>query len=288
MDVVVNGVLGGGALGLAALGVSLSWWLGGQFNLAQASIVLVGAYAGWLSAGVVSTPGSVVVAAAAGALVGWAVEFLVLRRVAGRSVPVGLLLSFGCALAIVAAIQAVETDDYRSIAPGLGPGPATSGVAVSPADLVAAVAALALGAGLAWLRDRRPTGVVLRAIAEDPDAARLCGVRVTRVVAAVGACSGAFAGLAGWAIGSAGAFSTSDADRLLLVVSVVAVVGGAGRITRTLAAGFALGGLAAGIGEVASPRLVEVAALVVLLVALAGVPPRREASTSRLRGRPQP
>ncbi len=282
----MNGILGGGALGLAALGVSLSWWTGGQFNLAQAAIVLVGAYAGWIAAEAVSPLGAAVVALIAGGLLGWAVEAAILRRVAGRPVPLGLLVSFGSGLAIVAGLQAAATNDYRSIALGLRSGPSPGGLTLSPGDLAAAAAALAAGGALVWLRERTTAGVVMRAVAEDPEAARLCGVPVDRVVGALGACSGALAGLAGWSMAAAGAFSTSSADRLVLLVSVVAVVGGAGRVSRTLAAGFALGGVAALIGEVAAARLVEVAALVVLLAALAGLPLRREAPTSRLRGRP--
>jgi len=288
VDVVISGVLGGGALGLAALGVSLSWWTGGQFNLAQASIVLLGAYVGWAAAGSVTPGGSLVAAGSAGALAGWLVEAVVLRRVNGRPVLLGLLLSFGCGLAIVGGLQAAASDDYRSITLGLRSGLVVGGFSLPPGDLAAAVAALVAGCGLAWVRDRHRAGLLLRAVAEDADAAGICGVRVGRLQAGVGAASGAFAGVAGWCIGAAGAFSTSDADQLVLLVSVVAVVGGVGRVGRTLAAGFAFGGLSAAIGEVAAPRLVELAALVVLLVALASQPRRHEASTSRLRGRPQP
>lgn len=284
---MVNGVLGGGALGLAALGVSLSWWIGRQFNLAQAAIMLVGAYVGWIAAGALSPLGAAVAALGAGGLVGWMVEAVILRRVSGRPVPLGLLLSFGSGLAIVAGLQAAATSDYRSIALSLRGGLSVAGLTLVPGDLAAAGAAVVAGGALVWVRERTPLGAVMRAVAEEPDVARLCGVAVDRVVGAVGACSGAFAGLAGWSMAAAGAFSTSGANRLLLLVSVVAVVGGTGHVARTLGAGFTFGGLAALIGEVAAPRLIEMAALIVLFIALAGQPLRREAPTSGLRGGPQ-
>lgn len=284
----MNGVLGGGVLGLAALGVSLTWWIEGQFNLAQAAIVLVGAYVGWAAVGVLSPFGALIASALAGATTGWLVAAIVGGRVRHRPAPLGLLLSFGTGLAIVGGLEVVATDDYRSIALGLRPTLSVVGLGLSPGDLAAAAAALAAGGVLAWVRDRCLSGLVLRAVAEDREAARLSGIRVRWVSALVGVASGAAAGTAGWALGAAGAFSTSDADRLVLLVSVVAVLGGPGRIARTLVAGFGLGGLSAAISAVAPPRLIELAALLVLLAALAGLPPRREAATSRGRGRPEP
>jgi branched-subunit amino acid ABC-type transport system permease component len=288
VDVVVDGVLGGGVLGLAALGVSLTWWVDGQFNLAQGAIVLVGAYVGWAAAGLVTPLGALVAAALAGASGGGLVSVIIGGRLRRHPAPLGLLVSFGAGLAIVGGLQVIATDDYRSIALGLHPALSVIGVGLPPGDVAAALAALGGGALLAWIRDRRPAGLVLRAVAEDPEAARMSGVRVAFVSGVVGACSGAAAGVAGWALGSAGAFSTSDADRLVLLVSVVAVLGGPGRIVRTLLAGFGLGGLSAIIGAVVAPRLIELAALLVLFAALAGLPPRREAATSRGRGRPEP
>lgn len=288
VDVVANGVLGGGVLGLAALGVTLTWWVDGQFNLAQGAIVLVGAYVGWATAGALSPLGALLAAALAGATSGWLVAAVIGGRVHRRPAPLGLLLSFGIGLAIVGGLQLSATDDYRSIALGLHPALTVVGLGLSPGDMAAAFAALAGGGVLVWVRDRRPSGLVLRAVAEDPEAARISGIRVQWVSALVGAGSGAAAGVAGWALGAAGPFSTADADRLVLLVSVVAVFGGPGRVARTLLAGFGLGGLSAVIGELVAPRLIELAALAVLFAALAGQPPRREAATSRGRGRPEP
>ncbi|MHB1593541.1 MAG: ABC transporter permease subunit [Streptosporangiaceae bacterium] len=285
---VLNGLLGGASLGLAAVGVSMLWWVSGQFNLAQAATVLVGAYCGWLSAGALTPFGALVVAAAGGTAVGWATSAVISRKVQERTAMVGMLLSFGTGLAIVAALQAGLSDDYRSIALVAYDASTMTRGGVSFGDLIGMLVAAAAGTVAAWCRDRTVIGSVLRAVAEDPEAARLTGVPVRRVIAGVGAASGAMAGLAGWSIGVAGAFSTAGASRLLLLISAVALIGGAGRIARTLAAGVILGGVGAVIAEVAQPRLIDVAALVALLVAMARLSGLREAPTSRLRGRLRP
>lgn len=285
---IFNGLLGGGSLGLAAVGVTMLWWISGQFNLAQAATVLVGAYCGWLSAGALTPVGALFVAAAGGGLAGWVISAIITPKGVAQRVTVGLLLGFGTGLAIVAALQVALSNDYRSIALAATGTSTVAGTGISMGDLAGMLVALGACVTVAWCRDRTAIGRVLRAAAEDPMTAQLAGVPVGRMITGVGAASGAMAGLAGWSMGVAGAFSTADASRLVLLISAVAVVGGIGRIARTLIAGVVLGAVGSVISELAQPRLVDVPALVGLLIALAATPKIREANTSRLRGRVWP
>jgi len=285
--VIAEGLLAGVGLGLAGVGVSLVWWVNGQFNLAQAAVVLIGAYAGWVAAPVSGPFGAAVVSVLAGGLAGLVVEVVLLRPVASQQAPVGLVITFAAGLALVAVLQVLFSSDYRAVVVGAA-GLSVDGLALAGPALAGCAAAVVAVAATAAVRERTRLGAMVRSVAEDAGAARLAGVPVTAIRTGVGLLSGGMAGLAGWVVGSTGAFSTIDADRLLLLVSVPGLVAGAGRLAGALVVSAVLGGAGAAIAQFGPERLVDVVALVMLLVALVRLPGRREAATPRLRGRPGP
>lgn len=138
---------------------------------------------------------------------------------------------------------------------------------------VPAVLVLALAAGIAAERllVRSRFGRALRAVADDPEAAVLCGVPVRRVVLQAFVVAGLLAGLAGL-LDAPGRSSLSVDDGVVLGLSGIAaaLLGGLGS-----ARGALLGGLAVGLvqalvvaltGEAAWTDVVPLALLVLLLV----------------------
>jgi len=101
---------------------------------------------------------------------------------------------------------------------------------------------LALMALLTLLIARTRLGRQLRAVAEDPRAARVLGVNVDRVIAAAFFLSSALGGAAGVLFGLAFNSISPDVGRSVELKGLaVIILGGMGSITGAVVAGFAIG-----------------------------------------------
>lgn len=120
----------------------------------------------------------------------------VLGWVAG-GVTAGLVVRTALGLTLPAAAYAVPDPLHLSGLTSSGsvdlPGGGVVGVRVFPVLLVGLVAA----AAAEWFLARAPVGRAMRAVADDVDAATLCGVDVERVVLSAFALAGLLAGIAG-------------------------------------------------------------------------------------------
>lgn len=137
---------------------------------------------------------------------------------------------------------------------------------------VPAVLVIALVAGVALERVLRRSrfGRALRAVADDPEAAALCGVPARRVVLQAFVLAGLLAGLAGL-LDAPGRASLSVDDGVVLGLSGVAaaVLGGLGSARGALLGGLAVGLLQALVVTVLDPRWTDVVPLALLVVLLA-------------------
>lgn len=137
---------------------------------------------------------------------------------------------------------------------------------------VPAVLALALAAGLLTERllVRSRFGRALRAVADDPDAAALCGVPARRVVLQAFVLAGLLAGLAGL-LDAPGRTSLSVDDGVVLGLAGIAaaLVGGLGSARGALLGGLAVGLLQALVVTALDARWTDVVPLGLLVVLLA-------------------
>lgn len=232
----VNSITFGGLLFLLSAGFSLIFGLMRIPNLTHGSLFMLGAYIGatlvvgllgfqvnfWLAA---------ILAALAVAVLGALVERLLLRRLPGdqlAQVLVTLGLSF---MAADACLMVWGGDPLSVTAPaGLG-GFARFGVMVFPLyRLAIIVIAIIVAVGLWLLLDRTRLGAMIRAGVDDPDMARVVGIRVSQlftIVFALGAGLAAFAGIIGGPILSV--YPGLDQDMLPLAL-VVVILGGSGSL----------------------------------------------------------
>ena len=232
----VNSITFGGLLFLLSAGFSLIFGLMRIPNLTHGSLFMVGAYVGatfiagmlgfhlnfWLAA-VLAT----LTVAALGALA----ERLLLRRLPGdqlAQVLVTLGLSF---IAADLCLMLWGGDPLNVATPaGLG-GFVRVGTAVFPLYRLAVIAiAMVVAVGLWLLLDRTRLGAMIRAGVDDPDMARVVGIRVSQlftIVFALGAGLAAFAGIIGGPILSV--YPGLDQDMLPLAL-VVVILGGSGSL----------------------------------------------------------
>jgi branched-chain amino acid transport system permease protein len=231
-----NSITFGGLLFLLSAGFSLIFGLMRIPNLTHGSLFMVGAYVGvtfvlglygfrlnfWLAA-VLAT----LTVAALGALA----ERLLLRRLPGdqlAQVLVTLGLSF---MAADLCLMLWGGDPISVPTPAELQGFVHLGVLVFPAyRLAIIVIAIVVAIGLWLLLDRTRLGAMIRAGVDDPDMARVVGIRVSQlftIVFALGAGLAAFAGIIGGPILSV--YPGLDQDMLPLAL-VVVILGGTGSL----------------------------------------------------------
>jgi branched-chain amino acid transport system permease protein len=141
------------------------------------------------------------------AAVGVAFNRLVLRRLVGQPLIAVIMVTLGLGAVVRGATRLVFADVPGRIAvAGLGDPLVIGGVAVGADKLAAAVVAAACTAVVAWLLHGSRTGIALRAIADDQQAAMSAGIDLHRHFAITWALAGVVSVLAGtlWTIVAGG------------------------------------------------------------------------------------
>jgi branched-chain amino acid transport system permease protein len=240
----VNSITFGSLLFLLSAGFSLIFGLMRIPNLTHGALFMLGAYIGstfvlrlhfdFWSAAILS---AVVVA-----IFGGLVERLLLRRLAGNQLA-QVLVTLGIAFMIADFCLMVWTGDPVTLPT---PNPFTGLVRVSGLTfpiyrLIIIVLACAIAAALWLLLDRTRLGAMIRASVDDPEMARVVGIRVSQlftVVFCLGAALAGFAGVIGVPILSI--YPGLDFDMLPLAL-VVVILGGSGSLLGSFVGSFIIG-----------------------------------------------
>jgi branched-chain amino acid transport system permease protein len=232
----VNSVTFGGLLFLLSAGFSLIFGLMRIPNLTHGSLFMLGAYVGaTFLVGLLSIKFNFWVAATVATLVvaafGGLIERLLLRRLPGDQLA-QVLVTLGISFMVADfCLMAWGGDPINVTTPeGLG-GFVRFGTLAFPLYRLAVIAiAVVVAIGLWMLLDRTRLGAMIRAGVDDPDMARVVGIRVSQlftIVFALGAGLAAFAGIVGGPILSV--YPGLDQDMLPLAL-VVVILGGTGSL----------------------------------------------------------
>lgn len=142
---------------------------------------------------------------------------------------------------------------------------------------VRAVCVLAIGLLVGLLTElvlaRSRFGAAVRAVADDPVGAALCGVPARRVMIATFLLAGLLAGLAAVLMAPGRALAVDDGAVLGLAAAAAAVLGGIGSLRGALAGGLAVGTAQALAGYTLGAGVAELVPLVLLVAVLAVRPP---------------
>ena len=259
---LLNGLTIGAVYSLIALGYTMVYGIIQMINFAHGEVFMVGAYLGlavMLTLGLAApaTGGiawllAVIAAAAAGcALLGLFIErvaYRPLRKAPKLSVLITAIgVSFFLQNAVMLGFGAQdrympEILSVRQMGEGA--------VAVTPMQALIFVVSLLLMLGLQWVVHGTKLGLGMRAVAQDPLAARLVGIPVDRVIAVTFAIGSALAGVGGVLFGVY--YSTinfHDGYLTGLKAFTAAVLGGIGNLPGAMLGGLLLGlleGLGAG------------------------------------------
>jgi len=257
IQALADGILTGAIIALGAIGVTFTLEIMRFANFAHSELLTWGAYialiivtfagpgtpTGPLSFGWQLLAAALIAAVLTG-LAAWAVDTLVFRRLRRRgALPLTMVFAaFGAALVMRHLIVLVFGHESRyytrelQIAVELLPG-----VRVLPDQIfilgLALAAMIALHAFLAWSR----TGIAMRAMAESPALAQVCGIEVDAVVSLTWTISGALAAFAGVFTGLTPQLHPEIGFNLLLSLFAAAILGGTGSLAGAVTGGFLVG-----------------------------------------------
>jgi len=245
VEQLLNGLSYGLLLFLVAAGLSLVFGIMQVVNLAHGTLFMVGAFAAVLFVHLTgSFLAAVVLATGVAALLGLAIERLVITHLYRRDHLDQVLATFGL---IVFANDAV-----RWLSGGLPqyvpPPSALNAATVLPGGIeysayrLAVIVAAGVVAGAMWLVIARTrTGMLVRAAASNPAMVGHMGFDVRKVSSLVFAAGSALAGLAGVLIAPLISVEVGMGEQILILAFVIVVIGGLGSVRGTFLASMLVG-----------------------------------------------
>ena len=231
---VLNGLQLGVLLFLLASGLTLIFGIMDFVNLAHDSLYMVGAYfcatlAEWTDSFVLG----VVLALPLTALVGLAVEVIVIRRLYARDHLDHVLATFGLILCFDTAVQFLWGPEGMAIRlPEVLDGQVelAGGIVFPTFRLLIIVVGLLVALGLYLVVTRTRAGMLIRAGASNRTMISALGVDIQTLFTLVFAAGAAMAGLAGMMIAPITEASVGMGNEIIIVAFVVIIIGGIGSI----------------------------------------------------------
>lgn len=244
-QILVNGLVVGAIYGLFALGIVLVYKGSRVLNFAQPEMGTFALYVTWtLYENEVPWGLAALAAIAAVAVLSLLFERLVVARMTDSPRVAVAVATVGMMLFLI-AVEAKIWGSSPKFLPGpiSGRGPEIMGVFVSPTQQIALVVAAAIGLGLTAFLRRTDFGLGVLASAQDPEAVRLMGIKLSQVSAFTWTTAGVLGAVAGLLIEpTIGAFQFGFTTSLFVPALAAALIGGLTSLT-----GAFLGGLAVGI-----------------------------------------
>ena len=260
LNQIIQGVLLGGYYAVIACGLSFMFSVMQIINLSHGSLAILSAYALFVLAdrfGVNPFVGLALVVPAM-ALVGLALQRLVLERSARGGLLVPVLSTFGLSMIIDNLLFQGFGADTKSLAPYIGDlsydsWSLTDDISIGKLAALTLAVAMALLGGIQLFLDNTLTGRAIRATAEDSDTVGLVGVNARRVNAIAAAITLATVAVAGAFLGMRATFDPYAGASQLIFAFEATIIGGTGSLWGTLGGGLALG-IAQSLGAYVSPQ----------------------------------
>lgn len=270
LEQIMNGLVDGMVLALFAMGLSIIFGLMDIINFAHGAYYTLGAYIAITSMGVLDNYlVALIMVPIVIALVGFLVEFVLLRRLYGKDPVFSLLLNFGVMLGIIQIIRLVWGVGYRPFSP-----PEALSGAVYIGFMYFSVYRLFMAgvcillAFLTWLfLKKTPVGLTVRAAVDKRDMVKALGINVSAVFTLTFGVGVALAGLAGALAGPQLAVLPEMGVQILVLCFVVVVIGGMGSFRGSIIAGLIVGVIRS-IMSLIYPEMADVAVYVFMAIFL--------------------
>jgi branched-chain amino acid transport system permease protein len=273
INVILQGVLVGGLYAMFAAGLSLIFGVMRLVNIAHGDLIVLAAYVALVTTETlgVGPLTSLALVVPLMAVIGYALQRLVLNRTLGEDLLPPLLVTFGLSVIIQNGLLAVFTADSRKLQAGdieVATIRVFEGVYVGLLPLLQFAIAVAVIAALQFVFYRTALGRAFRATADSQSVAQLMGLDNRHVFALAMALSLAVVAIAGVFLAVRANFDPAIGPARLIFGFEAVIIGGLGSLWGTLAGGVVLG-VAQAIGAHINPGWQLLAGHMAFLVILA-------------------
>lgn len=243
LQALMNGLMTGALIAVPAIGFTAIFAVLRYPNFAIASYATIGAFAAWwtnVEIGLSLVP-SIVIAFVVTGVVGAVAEEVTLRRLHGGGALIVAIASIALNLVLENLVRFFFGNDMKGYDLPLARDLRFAGLRVGPQQLQSMALSVAIMAAMfAFLRYTR-FGKAMRAVADNPDLARLKGIDPA-VIAVITVFLGAgLCGVGGVLIGLDTSIDPLTGYRVLLSVFAAAVLGGLGSIPGAVVGAIGLG-----------------------------------------------
>jgi branched-chain amino acid transport system permease protein len=248
VNAIIQGILTGGLYALFACGLSLMFGVMKVVNLAHGDLAVIGGYValGVITVTHIPTLWSFVIVVPIMALLGYVLQRTLIQAALDRGVLITLLVTFGLSVVIESGLLQFINADSHSLGVGetIVTGSFSIGSQIQLSYLLLLIFAVAVVVllGLQYFLSASRYGRMIRAVADDQEAAQLSGIDYRHVFGIAAAIAFGTVALAGIAYGMYSQFSpTTGTDTILLFAFAAVVIGGLGSLWGTLVGGIVLG-----------------------------------------------
>ncbi|HEX2911142.1 MAG TPA: branched-chain amino acid ABC transporter permease [Chloroflexia bacterium] len=284
LQVLVNGILLGGLLGLVGLGFSLVWGILNIVNLAHSAFIMLGAYLTFYLFDKLNLDPFLTLPVTMVLLfgLGFVVQKYLINRIIRAPLLVTFLLTFGLETLIVSLARVIFSGTPVRVSPSYSASGLELGdTVINYAKLAGVGVALVLTLLLYLFMAKTKTGNAIRAVSMDLNAARLMGIDIPFIYCLTYAISAALAAAAGTLLSIwLGSFTPDEFGIYNIRAFAVVVLGGLGSVPGALLGGLVFGILdqiASGVnlGDISlsawKEGLIFIAMIVVLIVRPTGL-----------------
>jgi branched-chain amino acid transport system permease protein len=243
LQLIIYGLIYGSIIALGAVGVSLTFGVLRFANFAHGDLMTFGAYIA-LAIYVGLYPSlwvALAVALVATALLAVFIDQTLFRHFRKSNPLILLISSFGVGLMIRSAIQLIWGGDSRVYVPGIQLPYRFWDLRIKPDHVTILIGAVLLVVALHLFLQKTRIGKAMRAMADNPDLARISGINTDRVIIWTWVMGAAMAAAAGFFLGLDTRVNPDMGWFILLPVFAAAILGGIGKPYGAIAGGFIIG-----------------------------------------------
>jgi len=268
---LINGIVLGHAYALIAIGWTVLLGVARLVNFGHGQMYMLGAFVTWWAASTAGVPYplALLIAMAAGALIGLSMQRVMLRATFEQNLVSIMIMTLGFGYVLHGAASLVFGSTGQILDSALSYKDIELGeLWLTWQDAAIVIAAVVVFAGLKRVLDGTRIGRLVRMVAEDPKLAQLAGINVRRVYYGVFAFEGAAVAFAAGMVAPRTPILTSMGFEEVIITFVVVVIGGIGSVAGSYVAAVALGIFTALFGALVSPAYTTAAAFLVLIALL--------------------
>jgi branched-chain amino acid transport system permease protein len=248
VNAVIQGILTGGLYALFACGLSLLFGVMKVVNLAHGDLATVAGYVGVGVVAAIHMPflWSVPIVVLVMAVLGYVLQRSVIQAALSRGELTTLIVTFGLSIVIENGLLQFFTSDSRGLAVGdsftISSFSIGSQITIAWLDVYIFVLAVVVLVALQYFLSGSKYGRLIRAVADDREAAQLSGADYRHVFGIAAAIAFGTVALAGMSYGLTTTIDpTTGTDTILLFAFAAVVIGGLGSLWGTLIGGIVLG-----------------------------------------------